>query len=217
MNNYKTAKTFIKEFKLKENYEFSYLKDIAHKLGYKIFEFERRKSSHEEILVSMKALELSYIKDCFTHNQADANFICINANIPEAEKKIGLFHELLHIYKGHMIQNKTITITQEKEITDMHFISDFILKYQRKLLIALASVITLTSFLTYNITKSHMNTPVINETESSSEYVYITPDGDCYHARNCSYGESYYRSIKVEFSEIEGKFLPCANCNPDKY
>lgn len=217
MNNYKTARLFIKEFKLKKNYEYSKLEIIAQKLGYKIFEFERNVTEDMEVLESLKASELALIKDCFSHHANNSSVICINALMPEAEKKIGVFHELLHIYKGHMTQNKTISITHEKEITDIHFITDFILKYQRKLLLALVAIIILTSLLTYNITKSHMSIPTINEADPNSKYVYITPDGDCYHAKNCSYGESYHRSIKVLFSEVEGKYLPCANCNPDKY
>ena len=160
----------------------------------------------------MKALELSTIKDSFTHNHKDANYICINAGIPENEKKIGLFHELLHVYKGHMSQNKAITLTQEKETTDTHFICDFILKHQRNFIIIIIALIITTNFIVFNIAKSNSNTEF-----SDLDYVYITPDGDCYHAPNCSYGEYYHRSIKVLFSEIEGKYLPCANCNPDKY
>ena len=36
MNNYKTAKSFIKEFKLNKNYSFYDLKQIAGKFGYKV-------------------------------------------------------------------------------------------------------------------------------------------------------------------------------------
>ena len=217
MNKYKLAKEFIRVFNLKKGYEYSDLQSVAEKLGYEVFEYQRYNPVHEKMFIEIKALNLSLISNSFTHEDEITKFIFINCVISEEEKKIALFHELIHIYRNHISQNKNISVTQEKETTDLHFISDFILKYRNKIiafiLTLILSIVTLV-VLTINLC---IAIPAINEQYGLSEYVYITPSGYCYHTENCEFGKDYERSIKVKRADVIKSYLPCSKCNADKY
>lgn len=216
MKNYKTAKEIIKSYRLRKDTEYLELKTIVEKLGYEVFEFQRYNPKHETLLTRIKAIDISLHSNGFTHEDEVTRIVFIQSVLSEEEKKTALLHELIHIHQGHTAQIKQISTKQEKETTDIHFIIDFVLKYEKMLRAFM--LIEFTLITTMIILAVNIKTAVFSpQQQQLSDYVYITPTGYHYHTENCTYGGEYDNSFKVSRADAELYYLPCSNCNADKY
>ena len=54
--------------------------------------------------------------------------------------------------------------------------------------------------------------PVVRGWRREDYWVYVTPEGKCYHRKNC--GSVYYGAENVRVWDIPWKYVPCLKCNP---
>ena len=64
---------------------------------------------------------------------------------------------------------------------------------------------------------SHMSVadggfPVVKGWKREDYWVYVTPEGKCYHRKNC--GSVYYGAESVRIWDIPWKYFPCLKCHP---
>ena len=209
MKNYKSAQKFIKRYNLKKNYTYDDLKLIAGKQGCSVYEWNLDSAKDEDYLRRADCWNIAQTNDGFSYRVSDTKIAFIKKALIEQEKKILLLHENIHVFYGHIDQNKPLSVTQEKRTTDTHHIIDMILSYKKYVVLCFAINILLISSLCYIFLspKTQINL---------SDGVYITPRGYHYHRETCQYGEEYMNSFIVGRQTAEEHYLPCDLCNPEK-
>ena len=108
---------------------------------------------------------------------------------------------------GDVKKDSVISPIQEKTVTDLHFIIDFILNARRY--VRLTAVILATALMLGGI---HHFT----YSKSTESYFYVTPSGTHYHKEDCDEVISNPKSYKIPADDAFKSYLPCSKCKPDK-
>ncbi len=209
MNNYKSAQKFIKRYRLKKNYTYDDLKMIAGKQGCSVYEWNPDSPKDEDYLRRADCWNIAQTNDGFSCRVSDTKISFIKKTLIEQEKKILLLHENIHVFYGHVNQNKSLSVTQEKRTTDTHHMIDIILSYKKYIVLFVVINIILVSIICGTILSPRTQAVLSNG-------VYITPTGHHYHRETCQYGEEYINSFLIDRQTAEEHYLPCDLCNPEK-
>lgn len=153
-------------------------------------------------------------KPAFAYIHNNERIIFYNDRLNEEDATRVLAHEIGHIYKKHLYNTVDQFDTDVSKEWEANLFAMYLLEpeepthYIRNIIIAaaLAVVCFFSGVLCTN-----------NQSIASGDYVYITPRGHSYHAENCQYGETYENSFVVNRVDAEKHYLPCDQCNPDKY
>jgi len=208
MKKYKTAKRFIKTFRLKGNYTAKNLERILEKQGFTLYEYILFSNRSKQLFARLKCAEIATANSSFSVCSDDVKLCCIRKSVTEKEKTILLLHENLHIFMGDVKKGSPITPMQEKTVTDLHFIIDFILNTKRYAKVLSAVLITVLLLLTvYYFTYSKNSTEL---------YFYVTPGGTHYHEENCDEIIRNTNSFKILAQDAIKSYLPCSKCRPNE-
>lgn len=205
MNRLFAARKFIKQNKLKRDFSYDILKTIAEKQGYRIYEFIRDLPKDRVLFEKINCLSMAEAGDSFSYNESGVKLIFIRRSCTEAEKKAALFHENIHISLGHLDQSTPISVIQKKLTTDIHFISELLLKYSGYTK-AFITAILFTAVFAMGL----------STTVQTAKKVYITPGGTHYHRSTCTYVVNNPNAFTVTLGKTKNLYLPCSVCNPDK-
>lgn len=208
MKKYKTAKKFIKTFELKRNYKANDLTGILKKQGFQFYEYNLFSDKTKQLFIRLDCFETATANYSFSVCSDDVKLCCIRKSVTEKEKAILLLHENLHIYMGDIKKDFPISPMQEKTVTDLHFIIDFILNARRYVGVLLAVLATALLLGTFH----HFTYPK-NNTEA---YFYVTPSGTHYHKEDCDEILTNPNSFKISADDARKSYLPCSKCKPDK-
>ena len=206
MKKYKKAKKFIKTFGLKRNYTTEGLTKILEKQGFSLYEYSLFSNKTKQLFVRLDCFETATVNCSFSISSDEANLCCIKNYLSEKEKAILLLHENLHIFMGDVKKDCPISPFQEKTVTDLHFIVDFILNTRRYVRVLLAVLIT-ALFLG---TAHHFT---YSKTEA---YYYVTPSGTHYHKEDCDEILTNPNAYSISAEDARKSYLPCSKCKPDK-
>ena len=207
MKKYKTAKKFIKTFGLKRNYTTEGLTKILEKQGFLLYEYSLFSNKTKQLFVKLRCTETATADNSFSVCSDDVRLCCIRKSVTEKEKAILLLHENLHIFMGDVKKDSVTSPIQEKTVTDLHFIIDFILNARRY--VQLTAVILATALMLGGI---HHFT----YSKSTGSYFYVTPSGTHYHKEDCDEVISNPKSYKIPADDAFKSYLPCSKCKPDK-
>lgn len=207
MKKYKKAKQFIKTFKLKRIYTTKDLTDILKKQGFQFYEYSLFSEKTKQLFVRLDCFETATANCSFSISSDEANLCCVKNYLSEKEKAILLLHENLHIYMGDVKKDCPISPMQEKTVTDLHFIVDFILNARRYVRV-LSAVFVTALFLG---TVHHFTYP-----KSPVAYYYVTPKGTHYHKEDCDEILTNPNSFKISAEDARKSYLPCSKCKPDR-
>lgn len=209
MKDYKSAQKFIRRYKLKNNYTYDDLKLIAGKQGCSVYEWSPDSTKDEAFLRRADCWDVAQTNDGFSYRVSDTKIAFIKKTLIEQEKKVLLLHENIHIFYGHINQNKPLSVTQEKQTTDTHHTIDIILNYKKYVVSYFVINILLIAILCYAFLSPKTQTHL-------SDSVYITPTGYHYHRATCQYGEKYTNSFIIDYAVAKEHYLPCDLCNSGK-
>ena len=209
MKIYKSAQKFIRRYNLKKDYTYDDLKLISGKQGCSVYEWNPNSPKDEDYLRRVDCWNIAQTNDGFSCRLSDTKISFIKKTLIEQEKKILLLHENIHVFYGHINQNKPLSVTEEKQTTDTHRTIDIILKYKNFALLSfiVKLLLILSLCFIYLSPKTQINL---------SDGVYITPSGYHYHRESCQYGEEYMNSFIIDKQTAEEHYLPCDLCNPEK-
>lgn len=209
MKNYKSAQKFIKRYNLKKDYTYDDLKLISGKQGCSVYEWNPDSTKDEDYLRRVDCWNIAQTNDGFSCRVSGTKISFIKKTLIEQEKKMLLLHENIHIFYGHINQDKPLSVSQEKQTTDTHHTIDIILKYKHfALLYFIVKILLIISLCCMFLSpKAHINL---------SNGVYITPTGHHYHRDTCQYGEDYINSFIIDRQTAKEHYLPCDLCNPEK-
>lgn len=201
MKKYKTAKRFIKIFRLKRNYKAEDLTRILEKQGFTLYEYSLFSDRAKQLFSKLKCTETAIADNSFSTCTDDIRLCCIRKALSEEEKALLLLHENLHIFMGDVKKDSVITPVQEKAVTDLHFIIDFVLRSKRYVRLIVAILITALMFggirhYTYS--------------KSTEAYFYVTPSGTHYHKEDCDFITSNTQSFKISAQDAQKSYLPCS-------
>ncbi len=209
MPNVKSILKFIRKHELKSKQTYAALAASAQRQGYEIFEWQRNLPKHEEILDKIDCLNLSRYKDGFTYVDQNKKIIFVLKTVSEAEKKILLTHELIHLHLGHIKPFEVITVAEENAATEFAHSLKLILGFIRFLKYTLPLLILIAVCL---FGRSSIHTSV---TSPNQQYVYVTRSGDCYHRKHCGTIQSSKTVYKINIQDAMRAYFPCSVCNPD--
>ncbi len=207
MKKYKKAKSFIKTFGLKQNYTSKDLTDILKKQGFSLYEYVPLSNKSEILFGRLNCVNMANANYSFSVCSDETNLCCTRKLVTEKEKILLLMHENLHIFMGDVKKDSTITPFQEKTVTDLHFIVDFILnarRYVRLISVILVTVLILSGIHHFTYSKS------------TEAYFYVTPGGTHYHKEDCDFITINPKSYKISAEDAIKSYLPCSKCRPNE-
>ena len=208
MNNYKLAKRFIKTFGLKRNYTLRDLTRILKKQGFSLYEYIPLSKKAELNFGKLGCTETASANYSFCVSSDNVKLCCIRKTLSEKEKELLLMHENLHIFMGDVKKDTVITPFQERKVTDLNFMIDFILKTRRHLRLLLAvAIAVIISISVYFF---------MNTSKKADIYYYVTPKGTHYHTETCDEVTQNTHAYKITELDAKKSYLPCSKCHPDK-
>lgn len=215
----KTIKKEVRKFK-QENHiskapNVNELMDIIHrKYGFTTYGYHR----DEEKLHETKTYEISLERPAFSYSKNGKRYVFYNDTLSDNDIRLLLAHELGHLHYDHLHRRLNSSDTPIYKEWQAHVFAGYLLysedRYScvRKIMLAIIIGVACFSLGTFSAKPAEQNQIPLSE-----DYVYITPSGHSYHAENCQYGKDYRNSFVVRRSDAEEHFLPCDQCNPDKY
>ena len=127
MNNYKSAKNFIKAFSLKRCPTLDDVTAISQKQGFTVRPFLPWRDSDINLIRSLNCDASMLGRFAFSFCSDSVKFIFVLQSLTEAERVIAILHENIHIYLGHLGNNCSATVSEEKQVTDIHAAIDFLI------------------------------------------------------------------------------------------
>lgn len=132
MNNYKSAKNFIKAFSLKRCPTLDDVTAISQKQGFTVRPFLPWRDSDINLIRSLNCDASMLGRFAFSFCSDSVKFIFVLQSLTEAERVIAILHENIHIYLGHLGNNCSATVSEEKQVTDIHAAIDFLISKKRR-------------------------------------------------------------------------------------
>lgn len=179
------------------NSDFSDLKHRLELCGWKIVFFNTPEGDH--LAQRLGVVDSTLKTDSFVCKIDTLQYIFINADLSEKDKKIVLLHEAGHINLNHDFSHTT----KLDELEAWHFAYKVVHKTTLKkwcaAIIAFAIAFVLCAF---PFTQSQY-----------TERVFVTEDGEKYHRNTCISVQGK-NCIELTVEEAKKQYLPCLICNP---
>lgn len=213
-NAKKTVKKFKQTYKIKGVPTTHELKKLIKKFGFTTYGY----SENEDKLYETKTYNLSKEKHAFTYARGNQKYVFYDDYLNEIDIERALAHEIAHLYYNHLYRKTTVLDSDLNKEWEANLFAAYLLKepdYKSGIIKAMVSLMLATSCFFFGMAYSEKLLSAQTELPKV-DYVYITPTGHNYHAKNCRYGKDYINSFKVERSVAQEHYLPCDLCNPDK-
>lgn len=208
MNNYKSAKNFIKAFSLKRCPTLDDVTAISQKQGFTVRPFLPWRDSDINLIRSLNCDASMLGRFAFSFCSDSVKFIFVLQSLTEAERGIAILHENIHIYLGHLGNNCSATVSEEKQVTDIHAAIDFLISKKRRtgISVLFAAIISAAVFFSFFLC-----------IRSASGITFmVTPGGTHYHRQWCGCVFEKTSAYEISPSAAHRNYLPCSYCNPDK-
>ena len=253
MKTEQVAKDFMKEYDLiKKGVNLETITNVAISMGYEVIYFNPNKEKHVELLKKATNGDFDNYKKSFICEIDGKKIIFIVFFSSDTDKVYLLLHELAHLYMNHTY--KTGSSETRKEIQANDF-ARCVINYKKKnhtaiipisaIFITTISILSISTMLLYNITKSDQaphtpqqtiqsispspspspvavnvvipsEEPAVTPDEQDSVMVSVTKTGDKYYRSDCHYIVG--RSIftlSIEKATNAG-YTACTYCRPDE-
>lgn len=208
----KTAIKFINK-DIKKKLDFRTITECLKSKGYTVIFYNPEEGNN--LIESYGLTEFSRTVKAFTVRKDALKIVFISSVVPPEDKLYLLLHEVGHIVLGHLNTNSLTTNSRLQDMEAEAFAYTLLNPpKQNKLLLSFFVIIIMLSFvfgtlLTPNVIP--VTAPV--STQTTYEYVYITPSGKKFHRENCIYTQDK-KCTSLTKEEAQKTHEPCLVCKP---
>ena len=220
--------------KIKYNLSVDTLVEYFKKHKYKVTKFSGSSDRTKALFSCLKIKNCFLETQAFTYKTKEEKIVFINAGLSDGDALYALIREAAHIELGHSalgyIAGNSIKMLSEAAEFAERVKSTKRVGFPGKVITAsvITAVIMLISFVGCISLKNETSKPIstvpvsyVTDTENreqnevieeSTEYVYITKYGECYHRENCRYAKTGYKTALS--SVVLAEYRPCSFCIP---
>lgn len=192
---------------------------VLNKLGYSVVLFNTPTGD-----IEIERYDLEKQKDtlkAFTYSKT-AHIVFVDGALHSDDRLYLLLHELGHIILGHVGDGKLVTRNQILiDIEADNFAHSIIYGNKSTSWMVLVSSIILSGAIIYstyliNAVQANVSTYTENslqQPETVSDMVYVTPSGEKFHRKDCFYAKNK-ELMELSRNEALKRYFPCAVCNP---